>query len=107
GGDQGGLAPRVAGRRAAVPPEPRPGPGAATAGLRSAPTDTDTMPPVRTVAEIVAEMAARTRPENAAGWDPVGLQLGDPKAGVERVAVCHEVTEAVVARVEEEGPDLL
>ncbi|MFO7299424.1 MAG: Nif3-like dinuclear metal center hexameric protein [Actinomycetes bacterium] len=62
---------------------------------------------MRTVAEIVAEMAARTRPENAAGWDPVGLQLGDPKAGVERVAVCHEVTEAVVARVEEEGPDLL
>src|SRR5690606_39360308 len=52
-------------------------------------------PPVRTVADIVAEMAARTRPEDAATWDPVGLQVGDPRARAETVGVCHEVTEAV------------
>lgn len=58
---------------------------------------------MRTVAEIVAEMAERTRPGDAASWDPVGLQLGDPSAEVERVAVCHEVTEAVAAKIES-GP---
>jgi dinuclear metal center YbgI/SA1388 family protein len=64
-------------------------------------------PPVRTVADIVAEMAARTRPEDAATWDPVGLQVGDPRARAETVGVCHEVTEAVVARLEESPVDLL
>ncbi|MDP8957795.1 MAG: Nif3-like dinuclear metal center hexameric protein [Actinomycetota bacterium] len=43
----------------------------------------------------------------AAGWDPVGLQLGDPAAPVARVAVCHEVTELVVEAVESQPPDLL
>lgn len=62
---------------------------------------------MRTVAEIVAELAARTRPENAADWDPVGLQLGDPAAEVSTVGVCHEVTEAVVAAMEETPVDLL
>ena len=62
---------------------------------------------MRTVADIVAELATRTRPENAAAWDPVGLQLGDAGAGVSTVAVCHEVTEAVVAAVEESPVDLL
>lgn len=62
---------------------------------------------MRTVAEIVAEMASRTRPERAADWDPVGLQLGDPAARAVTVAVCHEVTEAVVAELEKSPVDLL
>lgn len=43
----------------------------------------------------------------AASWDPVGLQLGDPKSEVGTVAVCHEVTEEVVARLENQPVDLL
>ncbi|MDF1595517.1 MAG: Nif3-like dinuclear metal center hexameric protein [Acidimicrobiia bacterium] len=43
----------------------------------------------------------------AAAWDPVGVQIGDPAADVQSVAVCHEVTEAVVAAVIERPPDLL
>lgn len=34
--------------------------------------------------------------DKAAGWDPVGLQIGDPSAPANRVAVCHEVNERVV-----------
>jgi dinuclear metal center YbgI/SA1388 family protein len=43
----------------------------------------------------------------AASWDPVGLQLGDPAAPAERVAVCHEVTDRVVAEIERDPVDLL
>lgn len=43
----------------------------------------------------------------AASWDPVGLQLGDGAARVERVGVCHEITEDVVSAVEETPVDLL
>lgn len=32
----------------------------------------------------------------AAGWDPVGIQLGDPMADLHQVGVCHEVTSPVV-----------
>lgn len=46
-------------------------------------------------------------PEMAASWDPVGLQLGDPETEVGTVAVCHEVTEEVVARLEDRPVDLL
>ena len=60
-----------------------------------------------TVGEIVAALGERTRPQNAASWDPVGLQLGDADAPVESVGVCHEVTEEVVAQVESEPVDLL
>jgi dinuclear metal center YbgI/SA1388 family protein len=67
----------------------------------------DTIGPVRTVAEIVAEMADRTRSEQAASWDPVGLQLGDPTTEIETVAVCHEVNEEVVEKIEAEPPGLL
>jgi len=45
--------------------------------------------------------------DRAAPWDPVGLQLGDAAAPADRVAVCHEVTEEVVAAVEDARPDLL
>ncbi len=62
---------------------------------------------VPTVASIVQTLAERTRPEYAASWDPVGLQLGDPGAHADSVAVCHEVTEDVVAALEKEPVDLL
>ncbi len=45
--------------------------------------------------------------DKAADWDTVGLQLGDPLDEAGTVAVCHEVTESVVARVEDMGLDLL
>lgn len=45
--------------------------------------------------------------DSAAPWDPVGLQLGDADAPADQVAVCHEVTEAVVAAAEDLRPDLL
>lgn len=60
-----------------------------------------------TVAEITQSLAEKTKPENAAAWDPVGLQLGDPGAEVDTVAVCHEVTDDVLATLEEEPVDLL
>lgn len=62
---------------------------------------------VASVSDIADALAEKTRPENAASWDPVGLQLGDPRATVESVAVCHEVTEEVLGRVESEPVDLL
>lgn len=49
-----------------------------------------------TVASLLQELRRLTRPDRAAEWDPVGLQFGDPSRNVERVAVCHEVTEAAV-----------
>ena len=57
--------------------------------------------------EIAEALAARTNPEVTPAWDPVGLQLGDPDADVATVAVCHEVTEEVVGRLEQEPVDLL
>lgn len=62
---------------------------------------------VVTVSEITKALSLFTQPETAAEWDPVGLQLGDPDAQVETVAVCHEVTEEVVDRLEEQPVDLL
>jgi dinuclear metal center YbgI/SA1388 family protein len=60
-----------------------------------------------TVARIVSVLAERTRPQDAADWDPVGLQLGDPTVEVGRAAVCHEVTEEVVSALEADPVDLL
>jgi dinuclear metal center YbgI/SA1388 family protein len=62
---------------------------------------------VPTVADIVAALATKTRPEAAAEWDPVGLQLGDAQARVNSVGICHEVTEDVVAAIEASPVDLL
>lgn len=59
------------------------------------------------VAEMAGLLAERMAPAQAAVWDPVGLQLGDPAASVSIVGVCHEVTEDVVAWVEESPVDLL
>ncbi len=65
------------------------------------------MAKVPSVNDIAVALAARTRPEETPDWDPAGLQLGDPDAPVSTVGVCHEVTEQVVARVEERPVDLL
>lgn len=43
----------------------------------------------------------------AGGWDPVGLQLGDPATAVGRVGVCHEVTDPVLDAAIEAQVDLL
>lgn len=60
-----------------------------------------------TVADMASNIAEVTRPELAADWDPVGIQLGDPRARVAAVAVCHEVTEDVVEAVEATKVDLV
>ncbi|MFP3883326.1 MAG: Nif3-like dinuclear metal center hexameric protein [Actinomycetota bacterium] len=59
------------------------------------------------VNDIAGALATRTSPEETPDWDPAGLQLGDPDAPVSTVGVCHEVTEEVVARVEDRPVDLL
>ncbi len=60
-----------------------------------------------TVADVIDHLDVVAPLGKAAGWDPVGLQLGDPAAPVARVAVCHEVTPDVVAAVEADPVDLL
>lgn len=62
------------------------------------------MPTVREVSEAIA---AHTRPDATPDWDPVGLQLGDPGVEVGSVAVCHEVNDAVIERLEANPVDLL
>ena len=62
---------------------------------------------VGAISDVVAALAARAPFERAAAWDPVGLVLGDPAAKVHKLAVCHEVTEAVVAALESAPVDLL
>jgi dinuclear metal center YbgI/SA1388 family protein len=59
------------------------------------------------VAEILTAVGRAAPWDKAAGWDPVGLQLGDGSLEARAVAVCHEVTEAVVAEVEGGNIDLL
>ena len=62
---------------------------------------------VTTVADVLGSMAGVIRPETAAAWDPVGLQIGDPEAAVGLIGVCHEVTEDVVSAIESAPLDLL
>jgi len=44
---------------------------------------------------------------DAAHWDAVGIQVGDPSRSVEVVGVCHEVTATVVAEAVAAGVDVL
>ncbi|HXV72111.1 MAG TPA: Nif3-like dinuclear metal center hexameric protein [Acidimicrobiia bacterium] len=60
-----------------------------------------------TVADIALRLAERTNPDQTPDWDPVGLQVGDPAAIVDRIGVCHEVNDAVVSVIESEPVDLL
>lgn len=61
----------------------------------------------RTVGDLVAALSAIAPFEAAASWDPVGLQFGDAADVVDSIAVCHEVTNGVVRRLEEAPVDLL
>ncbi|MBT8215087.1 MAG: Nif3-like dinuclear metal center hexameric protein [Acidimicrobiia bacterium] len=60
-----------------------------------------------TVAEFITLLGTIAPFSKAAGWDPVGLQIGDPSAEVTRVAVCHEVTESVLAALDDQEVDLV
>lgn len=60
-----------------------------------------------TVREITESIASHTAAEATPDWDPVGLQLGDPEAEVNRIAVCHEVNDDVIDRLEAGPVDLL
>jgi dinuclear metal center YbgI/SA1388 family protein len=59
------------------------------------------------VSEFAGRLAARTRPERAAAWDAVGLQVGDPEAEVRTAAVVHEVTESMTGRLETDPVDVV
>ncbi|MDJ0923791.1 MAG: Nif3-like dinuclear metal center hexameric protein [Acidimicrobiia bacterium] len=58
------------------------------------------------VRELAAELGTLLALDRAAGWDAVGLQLGDPDASVNTVAVCHEITGPVADRLVADGVDL-
>ena len=60
-----------------------------------------------TVAEVAAQIDVFAPGDFAASWDPVGLQIGDPDATVETMAMCHEVTDEVVGAIETAPVDLL
>lgn len=62
---------------------------------------------VRTISQVLKILGQRAPWEKAGGWDPVGLQLGDPAAPAHRTALCHEVTEAIVSALEAEPVELL
>ncbi len=46
-------------------------------------------------------------PEDAAAWDKIGLQVGDPTDAVERVLICLDVTEAVLDEARRLGASLI
>lgn len=60
-----------------------------------------------TVGDVIAALGRRAPAARAAAWDPVGLQIGDAGAPITSAAVCHEVTDEVVTRVEGGAVDLL
>ena len=57
---------------------------------------------VRDLVRAIDESIDLTR---AASWDQVGLQIGDPRADVGQVGVCHELTPMSVNAVITEGID--
>lgn len=60
-----------------------------------------------TVAALLDALDRRAPFARAASWDPVGLQLGDPRREAARIGVCHEVTDAVLRALDERPVDLL
>ena len=76
------------------------------AGLFPSPVPLSAMPTM-TIGDVVGAIGRAAPWSKAAGWDPVGLQLGDAGHSASRVAVCHEVTETVVASLEADPVDLL
>lgn len=61
----------------------------------------------QTVSDVLERLDSVAPFSKAAGWDPVGLQFGDPAAAAAEIAVCHEVTEPVVDAAIQHGVDLL
>lgn len=59
------------------------------------------------ISELLERLGERVALDKAAGWDPVGLQIGDPNAPARKVGLCHEVTEAVTQAVLRDPVDLL
>lgn len=60
-----------------------------------------------TIGDVLHRLDAVAPLAKAAGWDPVGLQVGDRSAEVRRIAVCHEVSSEITHRLEAEPVDLL
>ncbi len=60
-----------------------------------------------TVATWMSLVHALYPPHHAAGWDHVGLQVGDPAWPVERVLVCLDVTGRVVEEAADGPPTLV
>lgn len=60
-----------------------------------------------TVGDWIALVHDAYPPAEAADWDHIGLQVGDPAAPVERVLVSLDVTSGVVAEAAEGPPTLL
>jgi dinuclear metal center YbgI/SA1388 family protein len=60
-----------------------------------------------TVADVGQQIEAFAPRQGAAEWDAVGLQIGDPGATVDSMAVCHEVEDEVVSAIETAPVDLV
>lgn len=61
---------------------------------------------IQTVGYITQQLASAFSLSKAAGWDPVGLEFGDPSAEANKIAVCHEVTPQIVEQLIGAGVDL-
>ena len=59
------------------------------------------------VSDWIALLHERYPPEDAATWDRVGLQVGDPDGAVERVLVCLDVTDSVLEEAGRVGASLV
>lgn len=59
------------------------------------------------VGDLLTNLDGRFPFDGAAAWDPVGLQIGGVDRSASQVAVCHEVTDEVVAHVLTDGVDVL
>ncbi len=60
-----------------------------------------------TVGEFLESLEAAVPLSKAAGWDNVGLQVGDMTGPADRVAVTHEVSDGVLDELEQSPADLL
>jgi dinuclear metal center YbgI/SA1388 family protein len=60
-----------------------------------------------TVSRVLSAVGEIAPSSKAAAWDQVGLQVGDPAAGVAAIGVCHDVTPEVVDAAASIGIDLL
>jgi dinuclear metal center YbgI/SA1388 family protein len=63
--------------------------------------------PAATISEFLSALDRVAPAAKAAGWDPVGLQVGDPERRLHVVGVCHDATEAVVTAALAQSVDLL